>query len=467
MLELVVFLVKASNYKAINSRFVLAIALEKRDLLEMLSTIRDMLLWIGLGAVLFALFLAFFFSKSLTNPIYALVEAATNLGTGDLEKKVDIGFAVEEFQFLGKTFDSMRLQVKGKLEELEKTNKSLDRKVFDLSVRNLINQAIISKNEDSVLRELLQIIVNTMGAERSSMLLLDPQTDRLALKVVVFKDGTFIPAEKAGPDGKGISFELGEGIAGHVAKTGIPMIVNDPANDARFKPYEGQSKVSLKNLVTVPLRGENETLGVVNLSDRLEDFTDEDKNLLQGIADQIAIALQKARLYEMAITDGMTGLFIHRYFQMRLEAELSRARRNDEKLSLLMFDIDHFKKFNDTYGHQLGDKVIKMVAATIKHSVRDQIDIPARYGGEEFAVIMPNTDIEGAAIFAERLRKAVESTLIPYKDEPLKVTVSLGCAMYPDNAAEKDGLIKCADKALYRSKEKGRNMVSISTAKVV
>jgi diguanylate cyclase (GGDEF)-like protein len=454
------FIVKAKIFEASSGSFALAVAFEKTELSSVIVSIRRMLLFTALGAILFALGLAVLFSKCLTSPIESLVVAAQELGRGNLDVRINLETATEEFSILGKTFDDMRCQIKTKLHELEMTNDELDHKVFDLSVRNLINQAIITKNEDSVLRELLQIIVDTMGASRSSMLLVDPQTDRLALKVVVFRNKPDEAFVSGANDNNGISFELGEGIAGYVAKTGKPVFSNNPAEDMRFKPGAKGSENRLENLITVPLRGEKEILGVVNLSDREEDFTEEDQNLLQGIADQIAIALQKARLYELAITDGMTGLYIHRYFQMRLEAEVARSRRSEEPLSLLMFDIDHFKKFNDTWGHQLGDKVIKLVADTIRQNVREGIDIPARYGGEEFAVIMPDTSLDGAAIFAERLRKVIESASIMHEKNELKVTISLGCAAFPANALERETLIKAADAALYVSKEKGRNCVS-------
>jgi diguanylate cyclase (GGDEF)-like protein len=145
---------------------------------------------------------------------------------------------------------------------------------------------------------------------------------------------------------------------------------------------------------------------------------------------------------------------------MRLESEIARALRGNESLSLIMFDIDHFKKFNDTHGHQVGDLVLKQVAATVKHNVREGIDIAARYGGEEFAIIMPETDINGAATFAERLRKSIEEIFIEHDNQKLKVTISLGCAEFPRHAQNRELLINCADTALYQSKENGRNTVS-------
>ncbi len=122
-----------------------------------------------------------------------------------------------------------------------------------------------------------------------------------------------------------------------------------------------------------------------------------------------------------------------------------------------MFDIDHFKKFNDTYGHQQGDIVLMEVAKLIKQTIRETVDIPARYGGEEFTIILPETDAAGAHLVAERLRKTVEAYDFPGQEQSLKVTISLGVATFPDHASVKSVLIKKADQALYACKDNGRN----------
>lgn len=168
--------------------------------------------------------------------------------------------------------------------------------------------------------------------------------------------------------------------------------------------------------------------------------------------------LRKKRLEELSNTDGLTGLFNHKYFQYRLEQELSLSKRYKPPLSLLMFDIDHFKKFNDTYGHQAGDAVLAQLAKLVKTGLR-KVDIPARYGGEEFAIILPHTPKEGAHLVAERIRNDVENFHFGLDGgEPLRATISVGVACFPD-FADKDDLIRAADQALYRAKEAGRNRV--------
>ncbi|HNW36400.1 MAG TPA: GGDEF domain-containing protein, partial [Candidatus Ozemobacteraceae bacterium] len=159
------------------------------------------------------------------------------------------------------------------------------------------------------------------------------------------------------------------------------------------------------------------------------------------------------------ITDGMTHLYLHRYFKQRLFDEVKRAARFNRSLALIMIDVDHFKIFNDTYGHQTGDEVLKRVAAIMRKAVRTH-DLPVRYGGEEFALVLPETDMTGAMAVAERVRRAIEMDFLEAGGKTIKFTASLGVAVFPDSALEMDDLIKAADVALYKSKESGRNRVT-------
>jgi diguanylate cyclase (GGDEF)-like protein len=158
----------------------------------------------------------------------------------------------------------------------------------------------------------------------------------------------------------------------------------------------------------------------------------------------------------------MTGLFSHHFFEKTLDEELERARRYKTTFSLVMFDIDNFKKFNDAYGHLQGDRIIREIAKLLTKSVR-QVDFPARYGGEEFAVILPAVDIKGALVVAERLRRKVEQFRFPGDSEPLHVTISVGVTEFDAEANyAPTEIIREADRALYQSKDKGRNRVTVS-----
>ncbi|HHN65991.1 MAG TPA: diguanylate cyclase [Nitrospirae bacterium] len=181
-------------------------------------------------------------------------------------------------------------------------------------------------------------------------------------------------------------------------------------------------------------------------------------------AERLARELKAAneRLRDLALKDGLTGLYNHRYFQELLDKELSRARRYNHPISLIMLDIDHFKRINDTYGHPQGDVVLKEISRVIRDSLRDT-DIAARYGGEEFAIVLPETDLKGALSVAERLRSEVEALMPVLDGNRIKVTISLGVTSIEDHSTvvEKKHLIDVADRALYCSKKKGRNRITI------
>ena len=180
------------------------------------------------------------------------------------------------------------------------------------------------------------------------------------------------------------------------------------------------------------------------------------------VAMQLALEMKKVLLYEtvemLAITDGLTGLYARRYFFERFNEELSRSKRQDLKFSFLMIDIDDFKNCNDTYGHLVGDLVLKDVARIIKENVRE-IDLAARYGGEEFSLILPETDSKRAMLVADRIRKRIEENIFSAYEEKLKITVSIGLAVYPEDSQEALDLVEMADKALYVAKSSGKNIV--------
>ncbi|PXF53036.1 MAG: diguanylate cyclase response regulator [Deltaproteobacteria bacterium] len=176
---------------------------------------------------------------------------------------------------------------------------------------------------------------------------------------------------------------------------------------------------------------------------------------------QLYEALQEKnrQLRELANRDGLTGLYNHRYFHEQLSKDFLRAKRYHESLSCILLDIDYFKKFNDTYGHQTGDIVLSTLGQVIRDSIRDS-DFAARYGGEEFALVLYHADRPTAINVAERLRQMVEHCEVRDKDHVLHVTISLGVATFPhEQISNPKQIVECADKALYKAKENGRNRV--------
>lgn len=223
-------------------------------------------------------------------------------------------------------------------------------------------------------------------------------------------------------------------------------------------PFEVKNVCSV---IAIPLLAENQLHGLLVMLSEKRDFLDSFQiGLLEVLCNQASISIANAKLHaeieRLATTDGLTGLFNHRRFQESLSVEFKRLNRQSSSVSLILTDIDYFKKVNDTYGHPMGDIVLKGVSKIIKEEIRD-IDIPARYGGEEFAVILPGTDAEDSKNIAERLRKAVMNATFYADSKPLKVTISIGIASAPVDAGSKEELIEKTDKALYHSKHNGRN----------
>jgi len=220
-------------------------------------------------------------------------------------------------------------------------------------------------------------------------------------------------------------------------------------------------KLSIKPYSEI-LQEANEELSKLNLSNaRLIAELKASKEDIEKLNKELRRA--NVKLKEMAVTDGLTGLFNHKYFYDALEIEIERVKRYKNPLSLILFDIDYFKQVNDEFGHQAGDQVLRLISK-IAAKIKRDTDILSRYGGEEFAVILSATDMKGAVIFAERLRKFVENTEFPFGDQKIKITISLGVTSYTSSSKirDKEKVISEADKALYSSKNNGRNRVSIS-----
>lgn len=309
-------------------------------------------------------------------------------------------------------------------------------------------------NLDRVLSLIVDSVTRLIGAEICSIMLLDPTKRYLRIRVAKGLPKSVIERTIV---------KVGEGISGWVAQHGQPLLIKDIESHPLFAK-KSDSRYTTKSLLSVPLKVRGEVIGVLNVNNKVPRgvFVEEDANLLMLFATQAAIAIENAHLYEeverLAITDGLTGLYVHRYFQEMLDNEIKRALRYRHSLSLMMIDIDHFKQLNDTYGHQAGDEVLQQLAKIFKSQAREH-DIVARYGGEEFAIILPVTLKEGALSAASRLRRAVEATLFNARGNALRITVSIGVASCPQDGQTREELISKADQALYAAKRSGRNTI--------
>jgi diguanylate cyclase (GGDEF)-like protein len=245
------------------------------------------------------------------------------------------------------------------------------------------------------------------------------------------------------------------------------LVIDDLAKDFRFAADDTEdAKESFRSIIETPLVSENKVIGILRYDSLKESaFSHDDLRLLDFIADLGAVAIENATLFsttqELAIKDSLTGLAVRRYFMERFEEEIRRSALRKGQMSLLMIDIDHFKKYNDQFGHTAGDLVLRHMARSISSMVREG-DMVARYGGEEMAVLFIGLDKEKAAIEAEAIRKRIEEEPLMLRKHKARVTVSIGVSSYPQDAMLEEELIKIADERLYKAKAAGRNRVCAS-----
>ncbi|MBF0500893.1 MAG: diguanylate cyclase [Candidatus Riflebacteria bacterium] len=340
-------------------------------------------------------------------------------------------------------------------EKSEETKNELDRKVFNLMTLQQSGKVLSSTlNIDSLLTMAIDMFLETVWANRGVLMLMSE--DNLKFEVKASK----------GLDPKEM-IDLENNPAETWAMTALqkdkrPIFSHELAEKAKFQSYTIINR-QLPFAVYVPLLKEGELYGVVKIGAKIngENFNENDLEFFSTLSSQVVISFENARLYSLAITDSITKLYIHRYFQLRLDEEVKRSRRYNSTLTLLMCDIDNFKHINDNYGHQQGDTILKEISMILRKNIRST-DIAARYGGEEFVIILPETTQSDAKIVAERIRRDVAKFEFPSlvaDHAPIHTTISIGVAGFPLNANDKDELIRKADSSMYKAKDSGRNKV--------
>ena len=243
------------------------------------------------------------------------------------------------------------------------------------------------------------------------------------------------------------------------------LIVEDLDSDFRFSSgaLRDPSSKNFKSIIGVPLMNEMRVIGTLRLeSSKKAAYTQDDLRLLDIISDLASVSIENARLYqrtnELAVTDGLTGLYVQRFFKDQLDIRVKEALRSGSTLSVLMIDLDYFKKYNDKYGHAAGDILLGRVAAVIK-TCMEQGHAISRYGGEEFAAILLDMDSKKAFETAEKIRKSMEEAVFTVRRDEVRITVSIGISSFPKDGRAAAALLKAADGNLYKAKEGGRNLV--------
>lgn len=396
-----------------------------------------------------AFMLATWFSIRMTSPVIEIARKANELSDGNLDVTVNMDRS-DELGFLAGCFNNMSRRIKKKVTELSALYR----------VTQLINT---SATYQQALDGCLEHLVDIFQARRGSIMLLNE--DRNLLRVESFKSAEV--AETAAEDKQPVESEIrpqsrfalkvGEGIAGEVAKTGDAILCMDCRTDERFKNYDSSAgTLPPETLISVPLTVHGNIMGVINLADRSNSrpFTSEDLDLLLAIANQMAMSIDNARLHELSIIDGQTELYVKKFFEIRLEDEIKRARRFAFPLTLVVFAIDSFEQLPEKYGAKAAEAALFEVARILRDSVR-ATDITARTGNNEMAAILAHTNAEQSLIFAERLRERIAAFQIKRDEFEFNVTVSIGICQYENFIERHYQFVEHVQEALTDSRKTG------------
>lgn len=303
-----------------------------------------------------------------------------------------------------------------------------------------------------LLERVCRLLVERFSLEHVAILMMEE--NRLVLRAHF---GSLTPAVE-----HGAIMPSNAGLTNRAFSSGMSVLENDVRNVPGYIAGFNETAAEM----CIPLVFFGEKLGILAVeSSSVGAFQPEDLPPLESVADMCAAAIQNARYIErakeLAYLDGLTGIFNRRFFEMRITEELERANRYTTQLSVIMLDIDHFKRLNDEFGHLLGDEVLRQVSTIFRQQVRKG-DVVCRFGGEEFALLLPQTSGEQAQEAAEKLRRLVENWNFPGVPRP--VTISAGIACYPENGRTRDQIVSSADAALYSAKQTGRNRVERAMA---
>jgi diguanylate cyclase (GGDEF)-like protein len=417
-----------------------------------------------IGAILAAFILLALLSsvvvvRALQRQVNQFLQAARRLARGDFSRPVPVEGG-DEFAALGREFNLMSEQLASKIDEVERKRGELEG-----SIRRVGDAFAAGLDAEEMVKLTVRTAVEACEADAGRALPLDSRKMRGA------HIGTDTPAVTAALEAAERNAFSIDALAGEdwLAALEAGTADDEDARPDQHRPARGQADGNYALAVPLMARlGQGrspEQVGVVSIARAGRDFDDHEYELFAYLTGQAAVSIENVDLHEtvrvQAVTDELTGLANLRHFHDSLDNEIERSRRFQQDVGLMLLDIDDFKNVNDTYGHQQGDLVLIEVARVLRGLSRD-IDEPARYGGEEMAVILPQTDVEGAELLAERMREAVEAIEIERLDGEgaLSVTASFGVASLPYCATDKASLIAEADAALYRAKRAGKNRVA-------
>ncbi|MDP9440582.1 MAG: diguanylate cyclase, partial [Actinomycetota bacterium] len=377
-------------------------------------------------------------SGLVTGPVEDLVDAAMAVSRGDLSQRVEVAGDVE-LATLGRAFNQMTDNLREYVEQLEQS-----RREFQAAIARLGDVLVSTHDLGGIIDVVLEACALTLGAEKA-----------------VFYERVALPARvraSAVNDGEVPCLELnGTGVAGAAARQLMPIVHPGNGELAPDEPAVGAA-------VAVPVVVENRLEGVLALYGRTGGgtFRSDDVNTLQTLGRQAEVAIGNVYLHDetrrQARTDGMTGLWNRREFELRCRDAVREASRFNESFGVILADIDDFKQVNDRFDHSTGDAALIWLAERLSDATRE-IDVVARWGGEEFIVLLPRAGLEETAAVAERVRSRIAREAMVDGDNVIPLTVSIGFACHPHDGTSADELFRAADSALGRAKRMGKNRV--------
>ncbi|OGL47135.1 MAG: hypothetical protein A2149_04980 [Candidatus Schekmanbacteria bacterium RBG_16_38_11] len=420
---------------------------------EIASNVRKMFMvgfvvFIALGSILFVSL-----SKMILAPLKILVSGTKKISSGDLAYKIPLE-KNDEMGVLVSSFNSMTDSLRQSREELLKTIEDIRQRNEELTILYKMIQEITSTIEMDRLKEVvLNLIFEALAVEECYLLTFNYKmnTGLMSLKN---RNSPEIFSSKVE-----FSFNFNDNLdqetffASTELKEKLPFyekIISLPSY------YEEENEV-----ISLPLQSRESLIGII--SARKGDnkkFSKTQTRIFNSLAKSLSLSIQNSLLYELVITDGLTGLFSKSHFERMLEIEVERAKRSNTPLSLIILDIDEFKSINDKYGHQVGDMALIKLSLSIKLSFRS-IDILCRFGGDEFTIILPNTDSLGTLHAAQRIVWNLKKFPVIFgkEEEKFQLDISIGYATYPGDANNSKELLQRADDALYKAKRLGKNKI--------
>ena len=375
-----------------------------------------------------------------------------------IEEEINNKFKVEQYEERCMALESNSDDIKQKYDrlfyntgKLEESNKLLSKTIAEFYTLNQISQAIGSiLDTKELLKRLNDIIVGVMGVSYSTIVLHDENTNRLKVHTTNISNISELAT---------ITDNINCGVLDDALNKGVYIL----ENNVDYLQYLFTCGRNINSLMCIPLNTSSRKYGLILVEHTISNaFDEENVRFLTIIAQQVGIVMENAELYhqmkEVARRDGLTKVYNRQYFQERLEREFKEAKNEGYPLSLAIFDIDHFKRFNDTYGHMFGDRVLISTAEVVKVALRKD-DMIARFGGEEFIILFPRTNLSDAYEKVERLRKVIAENIVEDNLISASVTASFGVSSFDECAFNENDLVRTADDVLYEAKAAGRNCV--------